>query len=219
MSDIPSNVTSEDLSEIFSIHVADILFQPAHPSSEHLASNDQSTGEAWIKHLSDRRAMEDFVQKYSRSTIGDWKMSLNIVEEPISLIDLCIAFEKGSCEFSTDRCDFRHIMCDESDQCDDRTCWFGHHRRRPTTSIRRPIESKSIHSLSIFSIRVLFDVQLDTDKINYYRARISNVPSNVTREELIRRLNIPSRFSDLIKYSNQPSLNRLMVWPNSSHQQ
>ena len=135
-------MTSEDLSRIFSVHVADILLRPAHPSSEHLASNDLSTSEAWIKHLSDRQSMENFVKEYSRRTIGEWGITLTVVEEPINLIDLCFAFERDDCDFSTERCDFRHVMCDEPNQCDNRECWFGHHTRRPIRSNRRPIEGK-----------------------------------------------------------------------------
>ena len=45
----------------------------------------------------------------------------------------------------------------------------------------------------------------------YYRARISNIPSTVTKQDLIRRLNIPPRFIDLLKYPNQVSSKKLMV--------
>jgi hypothetical protein len=41
---MPLDVTSDELSAIFSVHVADFLFQPG-------ASNNFSMSEAWIKHL------------------------------------------------------------------------------------------------------------------------------------------------------------------------
>ena len=131
-------MTSEELSKIFSVHVADILFRPAHSQRAHLASADESTGEAWIKHLSDRRLMEDFVKKYSRTTIRGSEISLNIIEEPFNILDLCRDFENGDCRFSSEQCNYKHIICDESDQCMNVKCWFGHLRRRPITSIKRP---------------------------------------------------------------------------------
>ena len=141
------NTTSEDLSRIFSVPVADILLRPAHPSSEYLASNDQSTSEAWIKHLSDRRAMEDFVGKNSRRTIGQWEISLAVVEEPLSISELCKDFERGNCRHiqPSDTCHYKHILCDEPDECENRKCWLGHSQERLITSDERPVEGKKIH--------------------------------------------------------------------------
>ena len=46
-----------------------------------------------MKHLSDRRLMEDFVKKYSRTTIRGSEISLDIIEEPLNILDSCRNFQ------------------------------------------------------------------------------------------------------------------------------
>ena len=140
---IPSDVTSEELSNRFSVHVADILLRPANPESAHLVSDNESTAEAWIKHLSNRRSMEDFVKKYSRSVIRGCEIFLDIVEEPFSISELCRDFERGVCGRSADRCFYKHINCDAPDDCDNVKCWFGHSRKRSLSSDKQPIEGET----------------------------------------------------------------------------
>ncbi len=142
VTNMPLDVTSDELSEIFSVHVADILLQPGDPSSSHLPYNDRSTSQAWIKYLSDRRAIQDLAKKYSRKTIRGFEIYCDVVPEPWNTTELCLNFEKGDCTFPADRCHYKHILCNEPDSCDNRKCWFGHHRRRLITSIRRPEEGK-----------------------------------------------------------------------------
>ena len=45
----------------------------------------------------------------------------------------------------------------------------------------------------------------------YYRARLSNILSTVTKEQLMIWLKIPLQFSQRIKFSDEQSLNQFMV--------
>jgi len=142
VTNMPLDVTSDELSEIFSVHVADILLQPGNQSSSHLASRDESTSEAWIKNLPDQQSARDFAKKYSRLIIRGSKVYCDVVQEPFNITELCTDFERGDCKYPADRCHYKHIMCSEPDECDNSKCWFGHHRRRLITSIRRPVEGE-----------------------------------------------------------------------------
>ena len=101
-----------------------------------------------MKHLSDRRLMEDFVKKYSRTTIRGSEISLDIIEEPLNILDSCRNFQNRN-------------------------------RRYSSQQMNR-----------------------------YYRVRLSNIPSTVTKEQLMIWLKIPLQFSQRIKFSDEQSLNQ-----------
>ena len=121
------------------------------PQSAHLASANESTSEVWMKHLSDRRLMEDFVKKYSRTTIRGSEISLDIIEEPLNILDSCRNFQNRN-------------------------------RRYSSQQMNR-----------------------------YYRVRLSNILSTVTKEQLMIWLKIPLQFSQRIKFSDEQSLNQFIV--------
>ena len=55
-------------------------------------------------------------------------------------------------------------------------------------------------------------ILITADVINrYYRVRLSNIPSTVTKEQLMIWLKIPLQFSQRIKFSDEQSLNQFMV--------
>ena len=55
-------------------------------------------------------------------------------------------------------------------------------------------------------------ILITADEINrYYRVRLSNIPSTVTKEQLMIWLKIPLQFSQRIKFSDEQSLNQFMV--------
>jgi hypothetical protein len=137
---MPWNVTSDELSKIFSVHVADILLQPGDPLSSHSASKDFSMSEAWIKNCSDQRSAQTFVKKYAKIKIREFEINCDVVKEPFIVSELCRELENGICKFASDRCNYKHIMCDEPDECDNERCWYGHSKKRSIKSIRRPME-------------------------------------------------------------------------------
>jgi hypothetical protein len=139
---IPVDITSEELSVIFSVHVADILLRPGYQLSSHLATKDLSMSEAWIKHLSNQQAVQDLAKKHSNIEIRGFKIQCHVVQEPLNILELCRHFEKGQCEFAGNSCNYKHIMCSEPDICDDKKCWYGHSKKREITSDRRPAEGE-----------------------------------------------------------------------------
>jgi hypothetical protein len=86
--------------------------------------------------------MQDFIKKYSRKTIRGIEVDFNVVEEPFSTAELCREFEKGDCRYPADQCNYKHIMCNEPDECENKRCWYGHNRKRSVISDRRPIEGE-----------------------------------------------------------------------------
>jgi hypothetical protein len=139
---MPLDVTSDELSAIFSVHVADILLQPGDQLSSHLASNDFSMSEAWIKHLSDQRSAQAFSKKHDKMNIRGFEIRCDVVQEPVNVSELCREMETGVCKYSSDQCDYKHIMCREPNECENRECWYGHSKKRSVTSNKRPVESE-----------------------------------------------------------------------------
>ena len=138
---MPLDVTSDELSDIFSVHVADIILQPGHPLSSHLASNDYSMSEAWIKCFSDKQSADTFVKKYDKMKLRGFDILCKVVQEQFSISELCKDMEKGVCKYS-DQCNYKHVMCNEPNDCENRECWYGHSEKRSVISNKRPTEGK-----------------------------------------------------------------------------
>jgi hypothetical protein len=145
VTNMPIDVTSEELSFIFQVHVADILLRPGYQLSPYLASDDRLESEAWIKHMSDQQTARDLAKKHSNVEIRGFKIYCDVIQEPLNKSELCRDFERGDCQYSTEECYYKHIMCDEPDECENKECWYGHNKKRQITSDRRPILGKQMH--------------------------------------------------------------------------
>lgn len=142
MTNIPVDATSEELSVIFSVHVADILLRPGHQVGSHLATKDLSMSEAWIKHMSNQQTAQDLAEKHSNVEIRGFKIHCHVVQEPLSVSELCRNFETGECEYPPNLCNYKHIMCNEPDICDNKKCWYGHSKKRQIVSNRQPTQGE-----------------------------------------------------------------------------
>ncbi|CAF5108320.1 unnamed protein product [Rotaria sp. Silwood1] len=95
--------------------------------------------------------------------------------ESINDEELCERFQKCQCPYSTDTCYYKHITCYEPDTCDDKSCWLGHSDKRTTISNSNRPQYRSEDAP--------------------YRVKISNLPSNITHEDLMKRLEIHPKSS------------------------
>lgn len=84
---------------------------------------DQSSSiECWLKGMSDRRAAEDFVQKWNRTLFLGSSISCVVEEdEP----DFCLRFRVGWCPRTNDECFYDHVKCTASGMCT-KDCLYGH---------------------------------------------------------------------------------------------
>ncbi|CAF5182289.1 unnamed protein product, partial [Rotaria magnacalcarata] len=105
------------------------------------------------------------------------------------MFELCRDFEKGLCRFSSKSCHYKHITCDEPDDCENKDCHCGHNIKRQITSNR----------------------QIQSCEKNRYRVRISNLPSTTTEEQLKRRLNISDAQTSNIILPKDRNKNALIV--------
>jgi len=124
VTNIPHDVTSEELSQIFNIHVGDIVIKPGG------LFNDS---EAWIKNIGNEKQTRDLASKISNIKLRGQQIECDVIQEPIYRFELCRIFKTGTCKFEKG-CHFKHIMCNESDSCSDEQCRYGHSRKRQVTS-------------------------------------------------------------------------------------
>ena len=130
------------------------------PAYSYAAVVGRSNGEAWIKNISDCNTMKQLVSTYSGVILDRIAMQCKIVQEPVNIHELCVNFEKGICNYPSERCHYKHFICEQRDTCENVTCFLGH-------STQRSCESKRGRR---------------TADENFYRLKFSNVPSTMTEQ-------------------------------------
>jgi len=140
VTNMPFDITSEELSLIFQVHVAYILLRPGDLVNEYSAPNDRLKSEGWIKNMSNQQTARNLAMKYSGVEIRGFKICCDVIHEPLNTAELCRDFEKGKCRFSSKQCYYKHIMCNKPDICNNDECWYGHSKKRQTTSKRQLIQ-------------------------------------------------------------------------------
>ena len=112
---IPSNVDGQTLARKFNWPLGYILINSS--------PDDQSSSiECWLKEMNDRRAAEDFVQKWDKTSFLGSSISCTIEEDQP---DLCKNFRAGMCIMASDGCDWDHVKCTANGMCA-RDCPYGH---------------------------------------------------------------------------------------------
>ncbi|CAF3866485.1 unnamed protein product [Rotaria sordida] len=183
VTNIPLDVTSEELSQIFNIHVADIVIKPGYIRNECLASKDQINSEAWIINIGNEKKIRDLASKNSKIKLRGLQIKCDVINEPVYPFELCRNFKTGVCKYQI-KCQFKHIMCNQPETCPDEQCFYGHNRKRQVTS----------------------NVEEDNENCekNFYRLRISNIPTTANKEELAKLLDIKGeRISRIILKEDQ----------------
>ncbi|CAF1157811.1 unnamed protein product [Rotaria sp. Silwood1] len=183
ITNLPPSITSEQLSLIFEVHVADILIRPQAIPEENEIS-EMLPWEASIKHSGNHQIVEKLVKKLGRRQLDSYTIQCECIQEEVHPSQLCEQFEIGQCKYQND-CNFKHWMCNEPDTCEDENCWFGHNERRTLKSNSRPRKERN----------------------STYRIKLCNLPSNVTIEQLMSRLNIESKSMHNVKLSPEPCQN------------
>ncbi|CAF1455218.1 unnamed protein product [Rotaria sp. Silwood1] len=194
VTNMPSDITSEELSLLFDVHVADIILQPEYSLNEYLVKDDQLNSQAWIKNIDKEQNIRYLAIKKSQTNLRGFQIHCNVINKPIYQFELCRNFELGKCEFSSQTCNYKHIICNQPNTCDNNQCHYGHSKKRQIISNKQNIE------------------YCEKD---LYRVRISNLPLNTSKEELQKRLNISEKqFSHLIlsKDENQNASSSMVAY-------
>ncbi|UJR11175.1 hypothetical protein I4U23_015356 [Adineta vaga] len=190
VTNMPMDVTSEELSSIFLVCVGYILIQPGYELNDHLSSDSRVESEAWIKCAKIKSDLQELASEKSGANLRGYKIQCKVIDEPFNKSELCNEYEKGQCSRKPDQCWYKHILCDEPDTCVNQECWYGHTSRRQTIS-------KS---------RVLLD-----PRRNPYRLRISNLSPLTTKEELLENLDIHSRLITNLKFQEESTSKKSIV--------
>ncbi|CAF1078081.1 unnamed protein product [Adineta ricciae] len=209
---LPVRVTSEELADMFEVRIPFILVHPCFLIEQAHSTDARTTSEAWIKGFRDKADAQHIAEKNSGKTLRRNRIVCQVMQEEIDEDELCTKFLKGQCPYTNDTCHFKHISCDEPDTCENPDCWYGHTDVRSTKPHFRPPQR-------------LEDAR--------YRVKLSNLPPDVTHDDLIKRLNINSKFdkhlilqpsdgnstkSSITAYLvRQPSENRLRQLINKYH--
>lgn len=139
---MPIDVTSEELSNIFQVDVADILIKPGYQLNEYLSSDDQRNSEAWIKPIDNQKSLIDLVNNKSKTNLRGFEIYCDIINEPYKISELCREFEKDACQYLQNQCYYKHILCDQPDSCKDEECHYGYSKNRPIQSTTQNMKCK-----------------------------------------------------------------------------
>ncbi|CAF3606062.1 unnamed protein product [Adineta steineri] len=154
---------------MFKVSITFILIHPCFQIEHSHSTSGRTSSEAWIKGIADEQTAHFLARSNSGKIIRRSIVQCKAMLEPIDEEELCINFQRGQCTYTVCTCRYKHYSCYEPDTCDDRYCWYGHSEKRTTVSYNRPI------------------YRLENAR---YRIKLSNLPGNVTREVLIKRLEL-----------------------------
>ncbi|UJR16586.1 hypothetical protein I4U23_003486 [Adineta vaga] len=177
VTNLPVRVTSAELSDIFKVSVPSILVYPCFQIEQSHLTAGRTSSEAWIKGFDDESTAHISAKRNSGRIVRTNTIQCEVMPEQIEEQELCTNFQKGQCSHTSTTCHFKHISCDELDTCEDQNCWYGHTNKRTTISFPRTQQR-------------LEDAR--------YRLKLSNLPSDITDEDLMKRLNLDSKYSQLL---------------------
>jgi hypothetical protein len=140
VTNMPSDVTGEDLSTIFKVNIANILLRPFNELNNNLVEHDRIQAEAWIKEIGNEQAAHKMAKEKNGTDLRGFKIRCQAIRAPLNVSDLCERFQIGACLFSI-CCNMKHIRCVNEITCNNTQCWYGHDWQRTTKSERRPISS------------------------------------------------------------------------------
>jgi hypothetical protein len=134
-------VTNEQLASLFNVHVANVLIRPFNPSAQHLVENQRTSYEAWIINVGDMEETQNLAKQINGREFGGTIIRCKAIVEPVKIFELCEHFQIGKCAYSVS-CIMKHVLCVQSDTCNDTKCWYGHTSLRSTASEHRPKTGK-----------------------------------------------------------------------------
>ena len=136
MTNLPVNITSERLSNVFGIPIADILLYPCFDFEQTNVVDGRESSEAWIYGFEGYQHASMFAKNHDRQQIDSSRIEYEATLEPIEEMELCKKFQIGQCAFMND-CIYKHFTCDEPENCEDEACLYGHSIQRKTQSKER----------------------------------------------------------------------------------
>lgn len=138
---MPTDIHSQELSNIFRVDIANILVRPHKKLYDHIAGNNRTQVEAWIYDVGDEQSAQQLANRKRGLILRGLKIQCQVIKVPLKVFQLCKQFEKGSCSFSIG-CIYEHIRCREPVTCQNTRCWYGHDRERVVKSENRPQSGK-----------------------------------------------------------------------------
>ncbi|CAF1488187.1 unnamed protein product [Adineta steineri] len=164
VTNLPNDVTGEELSNIFRVDVVNILIRPYNELQNHLAENQRIPVEVWIKDIGSKAFLQTLAEEKNESVLRGFSIQCQVIPAPVNHFELCQAYRRGRCPFSIS-CRKKHIRCVQPVNCPNTQCWYGHDAQRPDHFRRPPISDEG-----------------------GYRVRISNFPPDATRSQICSRL-------------------------------
>jgi hypothetical protein len=140
VTNMPTNVSSEELSSIFKVDIANILVRPYHELNNNLVESNRQQVEAWIKEIGNEQSAQRLATEKTGTDLRGFKIQSQAIRASLNIFDLCKHFQEGTCLFSIG-CNMKHILCVEPVDCNNTRCWYGHTSQRRTRSERRPTSS------------------------------------------------------------------------------
>ncbi|CAF3317114.1 unnamed protein product, partial [Rotaria sp. Silwood2] len=172
-----------------------ILLYPCFRLEQSRIVDGRSSSEAWITNFTNEKLAQSLAQEKTGMLIGRNKIQCEVMLESINDEELCERFQKCQCPYSTDKCYYKHITCSEPDTCDDKSCWLGHSDKRTTISNSNRPQYRKIKIYCHFYDCFIISCDKIGSEDAPYRVKISNLPSNITHEDLMKRLKIHPKSS------------------------
>lgn len=130
---LPATIASEELSDVFQTHVANILLREHTINSSCPALHEVVSYEAWIKNIGDEKATRALANRTSNTELQGSEIKCQCVREPVLIEELCRHFMTDSCRYAS-RCNYKHLRCQKPNNCSDPMCHLGHAASRQTKS-------------------------------------------------------------------------------------
>ena len=190
VTNLPSTVTSEELSLIFGIRVTNILLQHNITQSSCSSVHKTVSCEAWVKNVGNESRTRQLAKRASKTEVRGLKIECQCVKEPIYMSELCTHFRKGSCRHLNGTCFYKHILCDKPNDCFDITCNLGHATSRQIVQKTRKNKTRKIYR---FHVYLPSRIYISDSKCTRYRMKISSLPPNITTTDVVQQLRMDSR--------------------------
>ena len=140
VTNLPNDVTGEELANIFRVDVANILIRPYNELQNHSPENERKPVEVWISDIGSKEYINKLANEKNESLLRGCRIHCQIIPTPVNHFDLCEYYQRGTCGFSIS-CQKKHIRCVEPIDCQNTQCWYGHDKQRRVRSERLPRSS------------------------------------------------------------------------------
>ncbi|CAF1527859.1 unnamed protein product [Adineta steineri] len=88
VTNLPNDVTGEELSNIFRVDVGNILIRPYNELQNHLAENQRIPAEVWIKDIGSKAFLQKLAEEKNESVLRDFLIQCQVIPAPVNHFEL-----------------------------------------------------------------------------------------------------------------------------------